>query len=81
MTTWVVTHAGDFINLDHVIALEAREMEVKDSEYEKGWFAWAILSGDREVCLPGTFTTEAEAQRWLRDLLYASSAVIPEMAT
>lgn len=81
MSTWVVTHQGDFVNLDHVIALEAMEMEPKDPDYEEGWLVWAVLSDNREVRLPGTFTTEAEAQRWLRDLLYASSAVIPEMAT
>lgn len=81
MSTWIVTRAGDYINLDHVIALEAAEMKTKDRKYEEGWFVWAILSGDREVCLPGTFTTEAEAQSWIHDLLYAASVVVPEMAT
>lgn len=78
MSTWTVTQAGDFINLDHVIALEARRVDSKREE----WVIAALFVSDRlEVRLPGTFPTEAEAQRWLRNLLYASSAVIPEMAT
>lgn len=81
MSTWVVTHQGDFVNLDHVIALEAMEMEPRDPDYEEGWLVWAVLSDNREVRLPGTFTTEAEAQAWLRNLLNYAQATINELET
>lgn len=81
MSTWTVTQAGDFINLDHVIALEAMEMEAKDPEHEEHWFTWAVLSDNREVRLPGTFTSEAEAQARLWDLLIQAKASTVELTT
>lgn len=81
MSTWIATQAGDFINLDHVVALEAMETEAKDPEHEEHWFTWAVLSDNREVRLPGTFTTEANAQAWLRDLLNRAKLPIINLET
>lgn len=75
MSIWVVTHGGDFINLDHVVAIDA--IEAKDGE---GWVIRAVLSSDF-LRLPGTFSTEAQAQSYIRVLLEAAGAHIPYVVT
>lgn len=80
MNTWIATRGGDFINLDHVWAIEAMQAKSNHPEFEEGWLLWAVFP-DRSVRLPGSFTLESEAQARIHDLLGYAGANIIDLAT
>ena len=63
---WIQAHNGDFVNLAHVMQIQAVLTE-DDTACE----AWAQLyGGGQMIQLPGSWEAEEDAQDWIVSVLY-----------